>query len=503
MPVMNFDEYYDKWLEDHAYGNSSVVKGWLKISFFICKHVFLPLKFTPLVIDFLSLSFSLLIAVIFSLFPYLDDFGLFISGFLIIGLLLSIGMMDNLDGMIARLTNKKSPRGSYQDLIFDRVIDGIIIISPVFSTYTKISSILFLLFVVFVFENLRSIHISARIPMFSTLAERHARLVFHIGYIGICCCGFYLVSLGHVPQVLIFEKAIHFWPNLDILYICLGLISLVAIVQLVLKIAKTKMLPLKLSPNEKSTVLNDEKEINEIDALNGETSREEFEEAYNNLISATYLHEYRIKMKRLGYFQGKKMNFITKNPNYLFLIVLASDFIFFLLLILKLDLEPLIFEVDMLYNVLIVVYFLLIMGNLKKILYYSGYKKSLSIHGLILFHLSDLVIEVLLLSILSFAVLNDYITQIYVIFCLIVQLCYTANILNQRRKVFEAKAYLSRIFYDIINLFSLLGILFKVFVQNIYCLVGFILLLLFALIYKIYMTNSSLHHIKNRFNLDD
>ena len=108
MSIMNFDEYYDKWLEDHAYSDSRIVKEWLKISFYTCKHVFLPLKFTPLRIDFLSLTLSLLIAVIFSLFPYLDEFGLMISGILIIILMISIGMMDNLDGILARLTNKKS-----------------------------------------------------------------------------------------------------------------------------------------------------------------------------------------------------------------------------------------------------------------------------------------------------------------------------------------------------------------------------------------------------------
>ncbi|MFW9990144.1 MAG: CDP-alcohol phosphatidyltransferase family protein, partial [Candidatus Odinarchaeota archaeon] len=243
MSIMNFDEYYNKWLEDHAYNDNSIVKGWLKISYGTCKHVFLPLKFTPLRIDFLSLALSLLIAAIFSLFPYLDKLGLFLSGIIIIFLIISVGMMDNLDGILARLTNKKSPRGSYQDLIFDRINDGIIIISPIFSHYTQISSILFLLFTVFTFENLRSIHISLGIPIFSTLSERHARLVFQIGYIAISSCGFYLTFLGYTPQIQIFGKNLYFWPSLDILYICLGFISIIGIVQLILRISKTKISP--------------------------------------------------------------------------------------------------------------------------------------------------------------------------------------------------------------------------------------------------------------------
>jgi phosphatidylglycerophosphate synthase len=492
MSVMTFDQYYDKWLEDHAYNDSIIVKRWLKISFSICKRVFLPLKITPLGIDFLSLGFSLLIAVIFSLFPYLNEIGLLISGYLIIFLMISIGMMDNLDGMIARLTNKQSPSGSYQDLIFDRINDGIILISPIFSTYTGISSILFLLFVVFIFENLRSIHVSAGIPIFSTLAERHARLIFQIGYIGISSCGLYLISLGYNVQISIFGKAIHFWPNLDILYVCLGLISIIGIVQLTLKIAKTKISPLKLSNNKKTASNIRKYKLNEIDILYEETSKEGFEEAYKSLISATYLYEYKSKIKRLGYFQGKKLNGITKNPKILFLIILITDFMFFFMLLLKLNLKSLDIRIETLFNAFFIACFLFFMGNLKKILYYSSYKKYLSIHGLIFFHLLDLIIEVLLLSILSFTISNNTV-KIFVIFCLIVQLCHAANILNQRRKVNEAKTYLPRAYFNIINLYSLLGILFNLFIQNIYFLIGFSLLLLFFLIKNIYKTNSFLH----------
>ncbi|MBY8984885.1 MAG: CDP-alcohol phosphatidyltransferase family protein [Candidatus Lokiarchaeota archaeon] len=487
---MTFDEYYDKWLEDHAYNDSSIVKGWLKISYYTCKHVFLPLKFTPLGIDFLSLAFSLLIVVIFSLFPYLDEIGLLISGFLIIFLMMSIGMMDNLDGIIARLTNKKSPRGSYQDLIFDRINDGIILISPIFSNYTKIGSILFLLFTVFIFENLRSIHISAGIPIFSTLGERHARLIFQIGYIGISTCGFYLVSLGYTSQISIFGKIIHFWPNLDILYICLGLISIIGIVQLTLKIAKTQISPLYLSNNITSISNTKEYKLNELSALHEQTSREEFEEAYKNLISATYLYDYKNIIKRLGYVQGKKLNGIIKNPRILFLIILITDFIFFFILLLKFNLKSLNIIIEALFNVFIIAYFLFFMGKLKKMLYYSAYKRYLSIHNLIFFHFLDLTTEILLLSILSFTIPNN-IDQIFVIFCLIVQLCRTVNILNQRRKVIEKKTYLPHVYFNIINLFLLFGIIFALFLQKLF-LIGFTLLLLFFLIKNIYKTNSCL-----------
>ena len=476
MSIMTFNEYYDKWLEDHAYSDSAIVKGWLKLSYFICTRIFLPLKFTPLKIDFLSLAFSILIIVIFSFFPYLDNVGLLISGFMIIVLLLSIGMMDNIDGIIARLTNKNSQKGSYQDLIFDRVNDGIIIIAPIFSNYTKISIILFLLFTVFIFENLRSIHISAGIPIFSTVAERHARLIFQIGYIGISSCGYYIISLGYNVQISIGGKNIYFWPNLDILYICLGLISIIGIVQLTLKILKTKMSPIKLSNNKKKG-----NKINE------------FEEAYKNLISVMYLYEYKNYVKKLGYFQGKKLNRMIKNPMNLFLTILITHFILFFVFIIKFNLKSLDF-INLHFNMIFLIYFLLFMGNLKKILYYSSYRGNLSTHHLIFFHLLDLITEVLLLSILSLYIPKN-IFQIFVVFCLIVQLCHSANILNQRRKVIQEKAYFSHTYFNFIMLFSLVGIFFNLFIQSLYFWIAFTFLLLILLIKKIYQTNSLLQKV--------
>jgi len=491
MSVMNFEEYYNKWLEDHAYNDNSIIKGWLKISYYTCKNVFLPLKFTPLRIDFLSLALSLLIAVIFSLFPYLEEIGLFFSGILIIFLMISIGMMDNLDGILARLTNKKSPRGSYQDLIFDRINDGIIIISPIFSHCTQISSILFLLFTVFIFENLRSMHISLGIPIFSTLSERHARLVFQIGYIGISSCGFYLTSLGYTPQIQIFGKYLYFWPNLDILYICLGFISIIGIVQLILKITKTKISPLKLSNNKNSIANNGEYKQNEFVTLYEETSREEFEEVFKNLVSATYLNEYKYKIKLLGYFQGKSLNRIIKKSKTLFLISLIIELMFFLILLLKLKLKSLNLIIETLFIVFIITYFLFFMEHSKRLLFYSAYKRYLSINYLIFFQLLDLITEVLLLNILAFTISNNA-TQIFVILCLIVQLCHVTNILNQRRKVIKSKTSFSRTFFIIINLLALIGIFFNFFNQEIYFLSGSTLLLSFFLIRNIYKTNSLL-----------
>ncbi len=488
---MNFDEYYEKWLEEHAYKDSSIVKGWLRISFYACKHVFLPLKFTPLRIDILSLVLSLLIAVIFSLFPYLDEIRLLISGILITLLMIGVGMMDNLDGMLARLTNKKSPRGSYQDLIIDRINDGIILISPIFSHYTQISSILFLLFTIFIFENLRSIHISVGIPIFSTLSERHARLIFQIGYIGISSCGFYLTFLGYFPQIQIFGKNIYFWPNLDILYICLGLISIIGIIQLLLKISKTIISPLKLANNKNSIENKGEYKQNGYLAIYEETSKEEFEELFKSLVSATYLYEYKFKIVRLGYFQGKSLNRIIKSSKMLFLISLITEFLFFLILLLKLNLKSLNFLIETLLFVFIIAYFLLFMGHVKRLLYYSAYKRYSSIHYLIFFQLLDLITEVLLLSILAFTISYNT-SHIYVILCLIVQLCRVANILNQRRKVIKSKMYFSRTFFIIICLLALIGILFDLFIQEIYFLIGSIVILSFFLIRNIYRTNSLL-----------
>ncbi|GAG69837.1 unnamed protein product, partial [marine sediment metagenome] len=265
-------------------------------------------------------------------------------------------------------------------------------------------------------------------------------LVFQIGYIGVSSCGFYLTFLGYTPQIQIFGKNIYFWPNLDILYICLGFISIIGIVQLMLKISKTKISPLKLSNNKNSIANNGEYKLNESVALYEETSREEFEEAFKNLVSATYLNEYKYKIKRLGYFQGKSLNRIIKNSKMLFLISLIIDFMFFLILLLKLKLKSLNLIIETLSIVFIIAYFLFFMGHLKRLLYYSAYKRYLSIYYLIFFHLLDLITEVLLLSILAFTISNNT-SQIYVILCLIVQLCHVANKLNQRRKVIQSNTY--------------------------------------------------------------
>jgi len=370
MSIMNFDDYYNKWLEDHAYKDSNAVKGWLKISYYTCKYVFLPINFTPLKIDFLSVALSLLVAVIFSLFPYFNVFGLLVSGLSISFLLIVIGMMDNLDGIIARLTNKKSPRGSYQDLLFDRINDGIIIISPLFSHHTQLSSILFLLFTVFLFENLRSLHISVGIPIFSTVSERHARLIFQIGYIFISSCGFYLTSIGFTPQIQFFGKILYFWPNLDILYICLGFISIIGIIQLMFKIAKTKLSPLKISIHKKSLVNISERELNEIIKPHEEINRKEFQELYTSLISATYLYEYKYYMKRLGYIQGKTVNRIIKNPKILFLVSLITEFVFFFLILLKLNLKSSNLIGEILSCFFLFSFFFFIVGNLNRFLYH-------------------------------------------------------------------------------------------------------------------------------------
>ena len=85
-----------------------------------------------------------------------------------------------------------------------------------------------------------------------------------------------------------------------------------------LKISKTKISPLKLSNNKNSIPNNGEYKLNEFVALYEETSREEFEEVFKNLVSATYLNEYKYRIKRLGYFQGKSLNRIIKNSKMYF-----------------------------------------------------------------------------------------------------------------------------------------------------------------------------------------
>ncbi len=472
---MNFNEYYSKWLEDHAYPNSKIVRGWLKISYYTCTRIFLPLKFTPLKIDFLSLALSLLILVLFSIFPYLDATGLFLGAFLIVFFIITIAMMDNIDGALARLTNKKTPKGSYQDLIFDRTIDGIILIGPIFSGYTNMSSVLFLLLAVYLFENLRSIHISAGISIFSTVAERHARIVFQVGYIVISSCGFYLVSLGYVSPILIGGRIINFWPNLDILYLCLGLISIIGILQLLIKIGKTETAEIEFTLQNKEII------------------RIDFEETFNYFVIKMFLYEYRINIKRLSYFQGNTLHRIFKKPKNFFIATFIVKCSFFLLLFIKINSKSLNPLIDLSFIISLLLFFLIFFFNLKKFLNYSIYRKSLSVHHFISFNFSELITETLLLIYFALNASNNNI-QIFVIFCLIVQLCHSVNIINRRRKVNEKKAYFSHVLINSINLFSLLfGVFFNFsFIVIFYCLICWTIFLSFFLIINIYNANRSL-----------
>ncbi|MBN1801747.1 MAG: CDP-alcohol phosphatidyltransferase family protein [Candidatus Lokiarchaeota archaeon] len=487
---MTFDEYYGKWLEDHAYNHGKIVKGWLKISYHTCRCIFLPLKFTPLRIDFLSLALSLLIVVIFSFFPYLNATGLFLSAFLIIFLIITIAMMDNIDGALARLKNTKSPKGSYQDLIFDRINDGIILIAPIFSGYTEMSSVLFLLFSVSLFENLRSIHISAGIPIFSTVAERHARIVFQVGYIIISSCGFYLISLGYSVQITVGGKPIHFWPNLDILYICLGLMSIIGTLQIAFKIGKIQKPPLKLSHDDISIVNTTEDGLT---IRNNGINKKQFEEGFNFIVSSMFLHQYNLLFKRLSYFQAKTLNRILKKPKNLFIAALITNFICFIVLFIKITLNSFNHLIEISCIVFLLVYFFILSLNSRKMLYYSNYNKQFSIRALIFFQVLDLITQITLLSIFALTISNN-IVQIFVTFCLVVLLSHTINIINQRRRVREKKGYFSDYLLNAVNLFLLLFGFFFSFstIINFYYFMAWTIFLTFTLINHIYNANSSL-----------
>jgi hypothetical protein len=261
-----------------------------------------------------------------------------------------------------------------------------------------------------------------------------------------------------------------------------------------LKIPKKKFSPLKISIDKKSVANNGKNELIEINKPHEEISRKGFQEGFNIIITATYLYENKYYIKRLGYFQGKTLNRIIKNPKIVFLISLIADIMFFFMLLLHFNFKSLNLIIETSFNVIIIVYFLFFMGHLPKLLFYSAYKRDLSIHYLIFFQLLDLITEVLLLSILAFSIPNNT-SQIYVILCLIVQLCHATNVLNQRRKIIEPKTYLSRTFFIIINMFALIGILYNYFIQNIYFLIGSALFLSFFLIRNVYRTNTLLSQI--------
>lgn len=103
--------------------------------------VLVAMKLTPNAVTVIAFVTGLLSAVALG----------FKLNFIALSLLWLSGLLDVLDGTVARLTGKSSPQGAYMDLIFDRLVEAAIILG-LYHAYPKFTWMYLLFFVAVLFN---------------------------------------------------------------------------------------------------------------------------------------------------------------------------------------------------------------------------------------------------------------------------------------------------------------------------------------------------------------
>lgn len=127
---MTFDEYLVSWAQLHGtQPPSGLVRAWLRISFTLSTPL---VRFNPNVIT--SFGLVLMGSAIYFASPSHED--LFLASILV----LSVGLVDSFDGIVAVRTSKTSSWGAFLDGIVDRFIDvGIALLLIVLGAPTEIA----------------------------------------------------------------------------------------------------------------------------------------------------------------------------------------------------------------------------------------------------------------------------------------------------------------------------------------------------------------------------
>lgn len=108
---MNKNDFLKEWSQLHGGARiAGVVKGWLNISFFVCRALF-KLKVSPNALSVISLLFG-------ASFVLTID-----SNWAILFLVLSLAA-DGLDGTLAIISNRASKWGATLDAVMDRIVEG-------------------------------------------------------------------------------------------------------------------------------------------------------------------------------------------------------------------------------------------------------------------------------------------------------------------------------------------------------------------------------------------
>lgn len=129
---MTFDEYLVSWAQLHGtQPPSGLVRAWLRISFVLATPL---VRMNPNFIT--SFGLALMGAAIYFALPSREDF------FLASALVLSVGLVDSFDGIVAVRTSKTSSWGAFLDGIVDRLVDvGIAILLIILGAPTEIAAL--------------------------------------------------------------------------------------------------------------------------------------------------------------------------------------------------------------------------------------------------------------------------------------------------------------------------------------------------------------------------
>jgi len=139
----------------------SKFRGLFQPIFNTIAKILVHLKIKPSTLTFLAFIAGIAAAILIFLNQYLPALGvLWISG-----------LLDVLDGTVARLKNESSKRGAYLDLIFDRMVEAAVIIGFYFAFPQN--AIVYLLFFVAVLFNFTTFMVAASLFANTSLKSMH------------------------------------------------------------------------------------------------------------------------------------------------------------------------------------------------------------------------------------------------------------------------------------------------------------------------------------------
>jgi phosphatidylglycerophosphate synthase len=183
----SFKEYFDKWSQAHGDSTLSsrhIYYYWLRLAYYIAKKLD-KIGITANQASYLGVFFAALTIPVYLFWvPMTQIFNTaVISGIILTIFIIFCGLMDNVDGALARMQESENRAGEVHDLIADRLSDIFLIIGPLIAGLASLPIGLMALFSIILFEVYRSFHISIGIEMVKSLVERQWRIFLQAIYV--------------------------------------------------------------------------------------------------------------------------------------------------------------------------------------------------------------------------------------------------------------------------------------------------------------------------------